>query len=234
MSRKLLAGNWKMHKTRAECAPFFEAFAKECGDVKSLIAQADLLFAVPFTLLEAVRASCARPDLFAQLAGLKVAAQNVHWQESGAFTGEISVPHLRDLGVTHTLVGHSERRQYFAETDETVAQKIKACLNGAVAPIVCVGETKEERQSGRFEEVLSRQMNAVMDAAPADGSGITIAYEPVWAIGTGLSATADEANAAHQMIRGLWKKRFGVDAARSLTILYGGSANAGMQQHCSP
>lgn len=216
--KKLLAGNWKMFNTRKEIPGFVEELVKESGGLTGLLERADLLVAVPFTLLETMHR-------FAQMHGFLVASQNVHFEPQGAYTGEISVSQLRDVGVMYSLVGHSERRQYFNESDVTVGKKVKACLAGGVTPIVCVGETREEREAGRTDPVVSKQLQAIVESAP-EGTGIVIAYEPVWAIGTGLSATADQAEEVHVTIRGFWKEQFGAAAAEKITILYGGSANA--------
>ena len=216
--KRLLAGNWKMFNTRKEIPGFVEEFVKEAGGLAGLLEKADLMFAVPYTLLETMHR-------FGQLHGFLVAAQNVHFEAQGAYTGEISVAQLRDVGVMYALVGHSERRQYFNETDVSVGRKVKACLAGGVMPIVCVGETREERESGRTEPVVSKQLQAIVESVPG-GTGIVIAYEPVWAIGTGLSATADQAEEVHVTIRNFGKERFGAAAADGITILYGGSANA--------
>lgn len=214
MSRKkLLAGNWKMHKTNAELSAFFESFIAES---KGSLSSIDILFALPFTLLQ-------RAKELTQDQNITIAAQNIHHEQSGAFTGEVSIPMLRDIGVTATLIGHSERRQYFGETDESVAKKMLACLAGSITPVVCVGELKEEREQGKTNEVLTRQVEAFLSAT-RDLKDLIIAYEPVWAIGTGLTATSDQAQEAHAFIRGLVRKHHGELKAESIRILYGGSA----------
>ena len=219
---KMLAGNWKMHKLNSEVEAFFEAFAQSLGlsPAQRLVGRLDLLFAVPATILAQASKTC-KP------LGISVAAQNVHWEASGAYTGETSLPMLRELGVTATLIGHSERRQYFAETDATVAKKTRACLQDGVLPLVCVGETLAERDGSLVESVISRQMQSVL-AAVGSGTGLkdlVIAYEPVWAIGTGRTASAAQAQAVHALIRALVADAFGVGAASALRIVYGGSAN---------
>lgn len=219
MSRvKLLAGNWKMNKSLGELPAFFSDFVKHAEFLSDILGKVDLLFAVPFTLLEAVHR-------FGQMHGFKVAAQNVHWEASGAFTGEVSLAQLADLKVHTVLVGHSERRQFFAETDATVAKKVSACLDRKAMPIACIGESRAEREGNQTEAVVARQMQAIIDAKKGRDGKIVIAYEPVWAIGTGLSATAEQADEVHLFIRNIWKNSFGVGAAEELTILYGGSAN---------
>lgn len=217
--RKLLAGNWKMNKSLSELPDFFSTLIKECGSLPQLLEKADLFFSVPFTLLD----GCQR---FAKMHGFQIAAQNAHWEASGAFTGEISLGHLKELGILSTLVGHSERRQYFGETDDTVEKKVRACLTSNVLPVACVGESRAEREVNQTEAVVTRQMQAVIKAKIGQQGRVIIAYEPVWAIGTGLSATAEQADEVHQLIRSLWEKAFGNMAADDLTILYGGSANA--------
>ncbi len=212
MRKKLLAGNWKMNKLNSELAEFFGDFAKELGPK----GQTDILFAVPYTLLN-------EAQFHGQKQGIRIAAQNVHFEANGAYTGEISLAMLKELGVTATLIGHSERRQYFAETDQTVTKKTVAALAHGVMPIVCVGETLAEREKNQTEAVVRRQVEAVLEAVP-DPKDMVVAYEPVWAIGTGKSATSAQAQEVHQLIRGILKRRYAAkgDAIR---ILYGGSAN---------
>lgn len=230
--KKLLAGNWKMNMRLAEIEPFFAAFtaALNAGNSKA----ADILFAAPFTQLQATLAAC-------RSRGFAAAAQNVHFEASGAFTGEISAVMLTDLGVRSTLIGHSERRQYFAETDETVARKTVTAIAKAITPIVCVGELLEERKSGKTFDVVSRQVETVLKAVKGAGplkdresfypgdltDGLVIAYEPVWAIGTGLSATVEQAQEVHAFIRKVATEVMGGGFAAKLRILYGGSANPG-------
>lgn len=217
MKRKiLLAGNWKMHKKPSEVAEFFADYAKR---TELLPGQApkniDLLFAVPYVCLPAAQEA-------AKTYGFDVAAQNIHQEAEGAFTGEISAPMLTDLGIRSSLVGHSERRQYFQETDDIIATKVKACLDFGLLPVLCVGETKEERQQGETEQVLKRQMDAVFSQI-AEWENLVVAYEPVWAIGTGLTASPEQAQEAHQFIRGLIDVRYGAEPADQTRILYGGS-----------
>lgn len=214
MRVKLLAGNWKMNKTSADLEPFFAGlgggFAAD---------RVEVMIAAPFTLLAATRA-------LAEPRGIRVAAQNVHWEPSGAFTGEVSLPMLKDIGVSATLIGHSERRQYFAETDQTVAKKVGAALGAGVMPIVCVGETLEERERNETDRVVRRQVLAALEGLDA-ARDLVIAYEPVWAIGTGRTATNAQAQEVHAHIRKIVGERLGAAAAESMRILYGGSANPG-------
>jgi triosephosphate isomerase len=218
MRVRMLAGNWKMNKTIAELQPFFDAFGHEVGlasDVQ-LTERVDLLFAVPYPLLE-------RATRLAEPRGIRIAAQNVHFEASGAFTGEVSLPMLRELGVTASLIGHSERRQYFGETDQSVARKTRAAVEAGFLPIVCVGETLAERERGETEAVVTRQTRAFLDELKDPGE-LVVAYEPVWAIGTGRSATSAQAQEVHKLIRGLLATKFGAGVAGEIRILYGGSA----------
>jgi triosephosphate isomerase len=211
--RPVIAANWKMYKTRAETRAFFEAF-------KPLVVGAthcEILVAPPFTALgvavEAARGSA-----------ILIAAQDLHWELQGAFTGEISGPMLVEAGCSAVIIGHSERREYFGETDETVSKKVKAALAAGLAPLVCLGETLAEREASRTEEVLERQFTRGLSAlTEAEFSRIMIAYEPVWAIGTGRTATPELASDAHRFLRRVAAGRFGTERAGSLRILYGGS-----------
>jgi triosephosphate isomerase (TIM) len=189
----LIAGNWKMFKTQAETRAFFDAFEAPDG--------VDVVICPPFTSLGVAVES-----------GLTVFSQNVHWADHGAFTGEISASMLKELGVAGSLVGHSERRQYFGETDESVARRATAALDGGLAVIACVGETLEERERGQTELVLRLQSEAIHHSVGSH-ERLAIAYEPVWAIGTGLTATPEIAQEAHAFIKSI------VDAP----VLYGGS-----------
>lgn len=156
-----------------------------------------------------------------------IAAQNVFYEKQGAFTGEWSVEHLLELGCGYAIVGHSERRQYFGETDESVAKKVKACLDGGIVPIACVGETLEQRQKGQVADVLNRQTGAAVSLIKdQDATQLVVAYEPVWAIGTGLTATADAAQQAHELIRNKLSSDLGPQVAQKIRILYGGSVKA--------
>jgi triosephosphate isomerase len=212
MRRKLIAGNWKMYKTAAEAVALAEEIKRGVAG-----APGDTLVAPPFTALAAVVAA-------AEGSPVAVAAQNMHFEKEGAFTGEVSATMLRDLGVTHVILGHSERRQYFAESDAGVARKTKAALDNGLVPISCVGETLAEREAGRTMEVVGRQLDAILDAvSAAEAKRVVIAYEPVWAIGTGKVATPEQAQEVHAFIRSRIAARHGQPVADALRVLYGGS-----------
>jgi len=180
----------------------------------------EVLLAPPFTSLEAV-ANCIRGS------AILLAAQNLHWEPKGAFTGEVSAPMLADIGCTHVIIGHSERRQYFGETDDTVAKKTGAALSAGLVPIVCVGETLEEREAGRMQSVIESQVRGGLQGRDADAIGaLVVAYEPVWAIGTGKVATPEQAQEVHALIRRLLAEIGGGEAAQACRILYGGSVKA--------
>jgi triosephosphate isomerase (TIM) len=211
--RPLFAANWKMHKTRAETAAFLEAFLPLAGERLDGV---ELVVCPPFTSLQTAVERCAATRV-------RVAAQNMHFERQGPFTGEVSAVMLAELGVDAVVLGHSERRQLFGETDEALARKVPAALAGGLTPILCVGETLAEREADETEDVLRRQVQAdLADVANADLDRIAIAYEPVWAIGTGKNATTDEAAAAIAFIRSLVAARV-PSAAAAIRILYGGS-----------
>jgi len=212
MRRKLIAGNWKMYKTAAEAVALVEEIKKGAAGSPS-----DALVAPPFTALAAVVAA-------AKGSPVAVAAQNMHFEKEGAFTGEVSPPMLVDAGVTHVILGHSERRQYFAETDDGVAKKTKAALAAGLLPISCVGETLAEREAGRTMEVVGRQTDKVLAAVSADeAKKLVVAYEPVWAIGTGKVATPEQAQEVHAFVRSRIAAKHGQAVADVLRVLYGGS-----------
>jgi triosephosphate isomerase len=214
MPRKaLIAANWKMYKTPAEARAFVEAFLPlVAGHTRDEIA----LFPSPVLLPTVIAA--------AQDSRVAVGAQNIHFAEEGAFTGETSVGQLQAVGGTHTLIGHSERRQYFAETDEIVNKKLHTALKHGVVPVVCVGEVLAEREAGQTAAVLKRQIAGALAGISAEQAApLVIAYEPVWAIGTGKTATPEIAVEAHKIIRAEVAKLLGAPLAASLRILYGGS-----------
>ena len=214
MKNKFIAGNWKMNKTVAETRQFIRELIPLVAGVKNRVA-----LCVPYTDLAAAVEETKGTNI-------AVGAQNVHWAESGAFTGEISVAMLKEIGVEYVVIGHSERRQYFGETDETVLKRTLAALGGGLKPIVCVGETLAERESGKTRDVLARQISeGFKDVSAPDIGSVVIAYEPVWAIGTGKTATNDEANEAIGFIRSLLAEKYGKDAADGVYIQYGGSMN---------
>ncbi len=210
----VIAGNWKMHKGPDETREFFAAFVEQhpVRDDRTVI-----FFPTALSLSAAVDAVSRRADL-------QLGVQNIHWERQGAFTGEISAPMAREAGARFTLVGHSERRHIFGESDEDVRRKVAAAFDGGLTPVVCVGETLEERQAGRVEEVILRQLDAALEGLESERARrLLIAYEPVWAIGTGVTATPDDAAAAHGVLRKRLAERLGDDDARTIPILYGGS-----------
>lgn len=208
-----MAGNWKMYKTPAETTAFFEKF-------RPLVEKSEhceVVICPPFTNLAAAVDA-------AKGSSIHVGSQNIAWAKEGAFTGETSGPMLNAVGVSHAIIGHSERRQYFAETDETVLKRTQAALQFGITPIVCVGERLEERESGQTEAVLVAQFQGgIAGLAPEQFAKIIIAYEPVWAIGTGKTATPEIAADAHRVIRAQVREKFGKEAADAVRILYGGS-----------
>ena len=209
----VFAANWKMHKTVQEATSFVREFS---ALVKNLT-QVELILAPPFTAL-APAAEIARNTT------IDIAAQDLYFEREGAFTGEISAVMIRDAGASHVIVGHSERRRLFGDTDEWVNRKTRAAVAADLTPIVCIGETLAEREAGQTLEVLDRQIRAGLDGLGADEiAGILVAYEPVWAIGTGKNATPAEADEAHRHIRGRLRQWFGGSAADACRILYGGS-----------
>ena len=213
MRKPLMAGNWKMYKTAAETSAFFEKF-------NPLVAQAnhcDIVICPTFpNLAAAVKA--------AEGSAVEIGGQNLFWQKEGAYTGEVSGPMLEAVGCRWVIIGHSERRQFFGETEETVYKRTIAALEAGLKPIVCVGERLEERESGRTEALLSSQFEGgIGPLTPEQFARIVIAYEPVWAIGTGKTATPEIAADAHRCLRGLVEKKFGAGAAAGTRILYGGS-----------
>ena len=213
LRRPVIAGNWKMYKTLAETEAFFAALGPRITDV----AHCDIVIAPPFTVLR--RAA----ELGSEI-GISVSAQDLHWEKEGAFTGAISAGMIRDAGCRHTLIGHSERRQYFGETDQSVNKKVRAALGAGLEPIVCIGETLAEREGGRTESVLERQLTQGLAGLTEDEfSPIMFAYEPVWAIGTGRTATPEIAQQAHAYIRRGVGQMVSETAAARLRILYGGS-----------
>jgi len=210
---KLIAGNWKMYKTPSQTRDFFQAFLPLVANHT----RDEILICPPFVDLQAAIES-------AKGSNVLVGAQNVHWANEGAFTGETSPVVLLDIGVTHCIIGHSERRQYFGETDDTVNLRLKNALETGLTPIVCVGEVLEEREANLTEDVLRRQCTRAFHKVSTKKAGkLVVAYEPVWAIGTGKTATPQLAAEAHAVIRSEAAKTFGPEFATQLRILYGGS-----------
>ena len=217
MRTPVLAANWKMHKTIAEAVAFTEAFLPLAADAD----HAEIVVAPPFTALAAVAAACHGSNV-------ATAGQDVHWEDHGAFTGEVSVAMLAEAGASHVIIGHSERRQLFGETDETVNRKAQAAMAGGLMPIVCVGETFDQREAGETEAVLDRQIAGSLAGLGAAQIGtLIVAYEPVWAIGTGRTATPEQAQAAHAHIRGRLASLADDAAADRCRLLYGGSVKPG-------
>ena len=211
----VIAGNWKMNKTRPEAKALIE-------QSKPLVKDADcgVVVCVPYTNLETALEATKGSNI-------KVGAENCHWAKSGAFTGEISADMLAEMGVEYVVIGHSERRQYFGETDKTVNQRVRAALDAGLKVILCVGELLEQREQGITEEVCGMQTKvALCGVSKEELSHIIIAYEPVWAIGTGKTATAEQADEVNGFIRSVVAGLYGEDAAQALTIQYGGSMNA--------
>lgn len=227
----LVAGNWKMNQTVRETEQFFDTLRNE---IPKLITEKDQSCLKDGSLRACIFPSYlslaqAQTEAFKLPFPLSIGAQNAHWEKKGAFTGEVSGPMLQELGIEWVIIGHSERRQFFGETDLTVKKRTESLLEQGFKVILCIGETQAERQTGKTAEVLSRQLSSVFpeSGSAASGSplnpGLFIAYEPVWAIGTGVNATPAQAEEAHQLIRRFFKDRFGASASDRLPILYGGS-----------
>ena len=216
LRKVVIAGNWKMNKTPAEATALI-------NEIKPLVTDADcdVVACVPYI------------DLFAAMeaakgSNIKIGAENCHWAESGAFTGEVSAPMLKAIGVEYVVIGHSERRQYFGETDVTVQKRVRAALDNGLKVILCVGELKEEREQNITMEIVRMQTKvALLGVSEAELDNVIIAYEPGWAIGTGLTATAEQANEVNGAIRALIGELYGKAAADKIVVQYGGSMNAG-------
>jgi len=213
MRKKLIAANWKMYKTPEQTGEFFRAFLP----LVSGHDRDEIVVCPPFIDLPAAVQA-------ANGSQVAIGGQNLHWEKEGAFTGETSAEMLLAIGCTHVIIGHSERRQFFGETDDTVNHKLKAALAAGLTPIICVGEVLEEREAGLTDDVLRRQcLRAFHALSGKKAAKLVIAYEPVWAIGTGKTATPELAAQAHQLIRGEAAKAFGEEFADQVRILYGGS-----------
>ena len=215
MRRKVIAGNWKMNMLPNETIKFIEEFEPLVKDTKN-----EVILCVPYTdLFYALN--------FAQNTNIKIGAQNMHYEESGAYTGEVSAKMLKSIGVEYVIIGHSERRQYFNETDETVNKKIKAAFANELKPIVCVGETLEERESGKTADIITNQTKLALEGLTDEQVKNTIiAYEPIWAIGTGKTATSEDANNSIKEIRKKIEEIYGKDVAECVIIQYGGSVKS--------
>jgi triosephosphate isomerase (TIM) len=217
MRRPIIVGNWKMHKTTAEAVALVKALSGSVAQVDGV----DIGVAPPYTALMAVAEALRGSTIF-------VAAQNMHWEPQGAFTGEISAAMLTDVGCTRVIIGHSERRQFFAETDMTVNRKLRAALTAQLDPILCIGETLDQREGNATFGVLEQQVRQGLADIAAEGmSRVVMAYEPIWAIGTGKTATPAQAQEVHAFIRGLLGELYGKALADDVRIQYGGSVNAG-------
>ena len=213
MRQPLIAANWKLHKTIAEAVQFVAALSQQCPDPGPL----EVVIAAPFTALAALQDQL-RSTPF------RLAAQDLFWEDSGAYTGEVSAPMLVDVGCTYVIVGHSERRQYFGETDETVGKKVTAALQGGLHPIVCVGESLAQRQAGETFSVLEQQVRHGLAACQSEArSRVVLAYEPLWAIGTGVTATPSQAQEVHGYLRTLLTQVWDESVAQTVRIQYGGS-----------
>lgn len=216
MRRKVIAGNWKMNMLPNEAINFIEELTPLVSDTKN-----EVILCVPYT------------DLFYSLlnvqgTNIKIGAQNMHWEEKGAYTGEISAQMLKSIGVEYVIIGHSERRQYFAETDETVNKKVKAAHKYGLKPIVCVGETLEQKEAGETTNVITTQTKLALEGLTKEQvEGTIIAYEPIWAIGTGKTATSEDANNSIKEIRKEIAKNYGQEVADRVIIQYGGSVKSG-------
>ena len=215
MRRKVIAGNWKMNMLPNEAIDFIQGLEEKVKGTEN-----EVVLCVPYT------------DIFycvmnAQETNIKIGAQNMHWEEKGAYTGEVSAEMLKSVGVEYVIIGHSERRQYFAETDETVNKKLKKALAVGLKPIVCVGETLEQREQGITMQVITTQTEKALDGLTAEEvEKVIIAYEPIWAIGTGKTATKEDANDAVKQIREKIAEKYGQNTANGVIIQYGGSVKA--------
>lgn len=219
MRKKIIAGNWKMNKTPSEAAVLASEIRNKISDAKCDVVVCPTAVCIP-GVVSALEGS-----------SISVGAQNVHFKESGAYTGELSSAMLKDAGTLYTIIGHSERRQYFGETDETVNLRTKAAVDGGLIPIVCVGESLSERENGIMPETVCRQTKlAFLNIQKDDAENIIIAYEPIWAIGTGKTATSEDANNSIKAIRGQIEKIYGKDVADEVIIQYGGSVKSANAQ----
>ncbi len=213
MRKKLIAANWKMYKTPEQAEAFIASFLPHVWEHS----RDEIVLCPPFVCIPAVVDAVRNSQI-------AVGGQDVFWEKEGAYTGAVSAPMLKAVGCSHVIIGHSERRQYFGETDDTVNRKLRAALAAELVPVVCVGEVLQEREAGQTEDVLRRQCGvAFREISGAHAAPMVVAYEPVWAIGTGKTATPEMAVEAHQVIRKEAAKAFGEDVATKLRILYGGS-----------
>jgi len=217
MRTPVIAGNWKMYKTPSEAERFVEAFLPRVMGVSGV----EIVIAPPFTSLSAVAALTRNTNV-------EVASQNLHFADEGAYTGEVSSRMVKESGAKYAILGHSERRQYFGETDESVNRKLRAAREAGLIPILCIGETLAEREAGDTFRVVERQLRGGLAEVPASAADtILVAYEPVWAIGTGKTATPEQAQEVHAFLRGILASLWGEEAAVAVRILYGGSVKPG-------
>jgi len=217
----LIVGNWKMNANHLEAIQMVQklSYRLQSDDYERV----EIVVAPPFTSLRSIQVVLEQDHI-----PIALGAQNVHWAESGAYTGEISPPMLAKLAVKHVIVGHSERREHFGETDEMVNKKAKAVVTAGMAPIVCVGETLDQREAGEAEQVVAAQVQAALRGLSVEsGSDLSIAYEPIWAIGTGRTALPDDAALIATLVRSQLVDDFNSDVSQQVRILYGGSVNAG-------
>jgi len=218
MTNSLVVGNWKMHGSRPECSDLARSIVQSLHETTP--ASVEVAIAPPYTALAAVKEILKESDV-------RLGAQNCHWQDRGAFTGEVSPSMLKEIGCDYVILGHSERRHILGESDRMIAQKISAALRNGLRAILCLGETLRERRAGRTAAVVSRQLRiALKDLGKAAIHDIEIAYEPVWAIGTGQNATSEQISRVHNQIRNFLVKSFGAGKGNNVRILYGGSVKA--------
>lgn len=221
MRKMIIAGNWKMNNTIPEALKLFASIQHH---IKAVPDGVEVVLVPPFTSLYSLSISLQDTEL-------KLGAQDIYWEDIGAYTGEISGPFLKDAGCSYVIIGHSERRKYFGETDETVNKKLFAALRNELTPIVCVGETLGERESGRHMDVVEKQIKGgLSEVHSRDAEKIVVAYEPVWAIGTGKTATPAQAQEMHHFIRNVVEKMYDAPTAGKVRILYGGSVTASNSQ----
>lgn len=214
MRTTLIVGNWKMNKTASEAGPFVRTLLQRLPTMPTV----DVVLAPPFTALETVR------SILGPSASVGLGAQNLFWEDAGAYTGEVSAPMLRDLGCRYVILGHSERRTIFSESDAHVHKKIRSATQHGLSPILCIGESLQQREAGSTDQIITQQLSGCLDGLTVeDTAALTIAYEPVWAIGTGKAATAEQAVAVHRTIRQWLGHKWSTTVADRTRILYGGS-----------
>lgn len=220
MRKNIVAANWKMNKTLAEAHDFINGLIRWDG-AEHLSEQKNVIIAAPYIYLHELE------SIIRDIPHVYIAAQNCHHEQKGAYTGEISAEQIQSIGVTHVIVGHSERRQYFGETDKEILQKIQNILFCNMTPVFCCGEPLSERESDTYKEYIRKQLEkTIFQLSAGDVSKIIVAYEPIWAIGTGKTASSEQAQEVHQFIRAVIADKFGTDIAEQIPVLYGGSCNA--------